>query len=126
MLRRRLLKKQCISYGKKLEYDVDFCPFCGKETKIVCKHCNKETLKGFDYCIKCGKGWIQMLYNKNVNYTFSLFNLCVRYFLSFERIPVQDYFTCQTSLFWQVKARIVIMSQKLHRNYYYKEVRKDG
>ncbi len=55
MLRQRLLKKQCISCGKKLEYDVDFCPFCGKETKVVCRHCKKETLKGFDYCIKCGK-----------------------------------------------------------------------
>ncbi len=56
MLRRRLLNKQCIGCGKRIEYDVAFCPFCGEETKIICKHCNKETLKGFDYCIKCGKG----------------------------------------------------------------------
>ncbi len=56
MLRRRLLNKQCIGCGKRIEYDVNFCPFCGEETKIVCKHCKKETLKGFDYCIKCGNG----------------------------------------------------------------------
>ncbi|NOG85567.1 MAG: zinc ribbon domain-containing protein [Planctomycetes bacterium] len=55
MLRQRLLRKQCMSCGRKIEHDGDFCPFCGKETKIVCKHCNKITPKGFDYCIQCGE-----------------------------------------------------------------------
>ncbi|MFA4828715.1 MAG: zinc ribbon domain-containing protein [Thermodesulfovibrionales bacterium] len=55
LLRNRLEKKKCVDCGRPLPYQLHFCPFCGVSQKMICKHCNKETLQGASFCIHCGK-----------------------------------------------------------------------
>lgn len=54
LIKRRFIKKQCINCGKKINYEIEFCPYCGNNQKIKCKNCNNLTFKGCNYCTNCG------------------------------------------------------------------------
>ena len=48
-------KDICNKCFNKVDYiRMSFCPNCQNELKIKCNSCQKETIKGLNYCINCG------------------------------------------------------------------------
>ena len=51
---KRLIAGKCCFCGKKLPPESERCPFCGKNQKIQCPHCQSDTFLGGRCCINCG------------------------------------------------------------------------
>ena len=49
-------KSQCYKCEFKIDYEKEFCPFCGTKLHEDCKSCNHKMVVHEDYCSNCGEG----------------------------------------------------------------------
>lgn len=45
---------QCFECSHKIDYNKDFCPYCGTKLKELCSNCSEKTIIHLPYCSNCG------------------------------------------------------------------------
>ena len=45
---------QCFGCSHKVDYNKDFCPFCGIKLNEICSNCNEKTTIHLPFCASCG------------------------------------------------------------------------